>query len=205
MVKRAMSVTLPATAINYEVHRQFSAERKDEAITVALDLMVPRLWKELIVDITTVTDQFDYDITSHGFHNDLLNEVFIVGDGDTEVDFALFAWEMRNQGNTAVNLHLLQRIAGSKTLRLRGITKPALSDINQPQLQILTSRAAIYLYEGLANTAVNDQVQRWERAITRESTRLAERLARHQLTAPPGTVRTEVYDHSILDFNFRAT
>ncbi len=200
-VKRTMSVTLPSTAINYEVHRQFSAERKDEAISVALDLMVPRLWKELIVDITTVTDQFDYDITAHGFHNNLLNEAFIVGDGDTEVDFALFAWEIRNQGT----LHLLQRILGGRTLRLRGITKPTLADVVQPQLQILTSRAAIYLYEGLANTAVNDQVPRWEQAITRESRRLAERLARHQLTAPPGTVRTEVYDHAITDFSFFRT
>lgn len=204
-MRRAFSVTLPGTPINYEVHRLFSAERKDEAITVALDLMVPRLWKELIVDITTVTDQFDYDITSHGFHNDLLNEVSIVSDGDTEVDFALFAWEIRNQGNTAVNLHFLQRIAGSKTIRLRGITAPALADIAQPQLQILTSRAAIYLFEGILTSAVNDQVTRWERSIQNEGRRLAERLARHQLTAPPGTIRGEMYDHAILDFNFFAT
>ena len=204
-VKRAFSVTLPSTAINYEVHRLFRADKKDEALTVAIDLLGARLWKELIVDITAVTDQFDYDITAHGFHNDLLNEVFIVSTGDTENDFALFGWEIRNQGNVAVNLHLLSRITGGRTLRLRGISKPALADIAQPQLQILTSRAAIYLYEGLAVEAVNDQVVRWERAITRENIRLVERMTRHQLVAPPSTVKTEVYEQTSSDFSFLAS
>ncbi len=199
-LKRSASVTIQS-GVDYEVHRLFRAEKKDEALAVALDLLMPRLWKELIVDITTTTDQFDYDITAHGFHNNLLNEVFIVSDGDSEVDFALFAWEIRNQ----ITLHFLQRLTTDRTVRLRGITKPALSDINQPQLQILTSRAAIYLYEGLAVEAVNDQVQRWERAITREEKRLAERISRHQLVAPPSTMKSEVYDHSIIDFNFFTT
>ncbi len=199
-LKRAGSVTIQAD-VDYEVHRLFRADKKDEALAVALDVLVPRLWKELIVDVTTITDQFDYDITAHGFHNNLLSEVFIVSDGDSEVDFALFAWEIRNQST----LHFLQRLQGNRTVRLRGITKPALSDVSQPQLQILTSQAAIYLYEGLAIEAVNDQVQRWERAIQRETTRLATRIARHQLTAPPGTIRGEMYDHAIIDFNFFAT
>ncbi len=199
-LKRAASVTIQSD-VDYEVHRLFRADKKDEALAVALDLMMPRLWKELIVDITTTTDQFNYDITAHGFHNNLLNEVFIVSDGDSEVDFALFAWEIRNQ----TTLHFLQRLTTDRTVRLRGITKPALSDINQPQLQILTSRAAIYLYEGLAVEAVNDQVQRWERAITREEKRLAERISRHQLVAPPSTMKSEVYDHSIIDHSFFST
>ncbi len=204
-LKRALSVTLPATPINYEVHRLFRADKKDEAITTALDSILPRLWKELLVDITTVTDQFDYDITPHGFHNNLLNEIFIVSDGDSEVDFALFAWEIRNQGNVAVNLHLLQRIQGAKTIRLRGIAKPALADVVQPQLQILTSEAAILLYEGLLAEAVNDEVTRWERVLQREKERWAKRVARHQLVAPPSTMKGEMYDHAIIDFNFFAT
>lgn len=199
-LRRAASVTIQAN-VDYEVHRLFSAERKDEALAVALDMMVPRLWKELIVDVTTITDQFDYDISAHNFHNNLLNEVFIVSTGDPEVDFPLFAWEIRNQST----LHFLQRIQGDKTVRLRGITTPTLFDVNQPQLQILTSRAAIYLFEGIAIEGVNDQVQRWERAITREEKRLAERIARHQLVAPPSTMKGTVYDHSIVDFNFFAT
>lgn len=197
--KRNFSVTL-ADGVNYEVHRKFSAADKDEAITVALDLMVPRLWKEKIVDITTVADQFDYDISAHGFYNNQPNEVSIVSDGDTEVDFPLFAWEIRD-GDT---LHFLQRIAGDKTVRLRGIIIPTLADIIQPQLQILSSRAAMYIYEGIIAEATNDQVTRWERALTMEGRRLEERIRRHQKPAPPSTIKNQSFDHTIMDFNFFA-
>lgn len=198
--KRAFSVTLPS-AITYEVHRLFSAEDKDAAITVALDLVTPVIFKFINTTILTVTDQFDYSLTATGLYQNTPNSVHIVSEGDTEVDIPLFDWEIRDD----TTLHFRQRISGGRTIKLFGIGVAALSDISQPQLMILTSRALMFLYEGVINEAKQDNVARFERLLQLETTRYGTRKALYKRTAPPITQRTSAYDSFGQDFNFQVT
>lgn len=198
--KRNFSVTVQSGVI-YEVHRLFSAADKDAAITVALDLVTPVIFDYINTTIVTVADQFDYSLTATGLYENTPHSVHVVSTGDSERDIPIYAWEIRD-GTT---LHLKRRINGGKTLRLFGIGKAALSSIDQPQLMILASRAAMYLYEGVLSEARNDQVARFERLLQMETNRYNTRKALYKRPAPPATMRTEAFDVDGIDFDFSVT
>ena len=198
---RSWSVTVQAS-VNYTAHRLFRSDEKDDALTVALDLVVPIIFKDTTLDVTTVANQQDYDLSTASFYpSDEPHQVHLVSTEDTERTFPLSNWEMRGG-----KLHMGMRITSVRTLRCYGIKKAVITDISQPQLLIVTARAAMYLYEQAIASAPNDMAGRFAGLLTQATQTFAERVTRHMLTTEYGkTVLTDVYEDSLNDINWAAT
>lgn len=195
---RNFSVTLPAN-INYEVHRLFSASEKDSAISVALDLCFPILWARVQTDITMVAEQYDYNISSAGFYNNTPHQVHIVSNQDTELTIPLHAYDIRENDK----LHLLFRPLDGRKLRLFGIRKATLAEVNEPQLGILTARAAMFLLEQAITQVPTDLVGRFNQLLALNASRFAERVSRHMIPGPSRSYQTEVWNTGLRDTNWR--
>lgn len=194
-----------SSADTYELHRQFSAAEKDRAITQALDLVFPMVWKTVTFNVTIVADQFDYDITSAGFNNDIPHQVHRVSKGDSENTSKVYDWETRFDVGGAAKLHLFTRYETGITLRLFGIAKPTLADISGTDLLILSSRAAMFLYETSLSSVQFDSTTVVERALALHTRLFNERVIRFMRMALPKTVRTKAIGNTRTDINFRVT
>jgi len=189
----------------YELHRQFSAAEKDRAVTQAIDLIFPMIWKAITFNVTIVADQFDYDITGAGFYNDTPHQVLRVSKGDTELTTKIYDWDIRYDVGGAIKLHLFTRFETGITMRLFGIAKPVLADIAGNDLLILSSRAAMYLYETNLSSVQFDSVQVVERALALQTKMFNERVIRFMRMAMPKTIRTKALRNLRTDINFRVT
>ncbi len=197
---RVFSVTLQAS-VAYELHRIFRATAKDAAITNALELCVPLVWKELTSTFATVAEQQEYDITADGYYQDTPHQVHLVSTLDTEITTPIYDWEMREGSK----LHFGMRITTARTIRLYGIKKPAITDISEPQLGIITARAAMILYEQAINQVPNDQVGRFNQLLTNARSIFQERVVRHMITPMPKHIRTSAFGGSMTDINWGIT
>lgn len=195
---RDWSATLQA-AVDYEVHHLFTAAEKDAAITVALDLVPPILWASLVEDVTMVTDQYDYDISCLGFRNNRPHDVHRVSTADTELTVPVHNWEIRDD----TDLHIKFRPRNGETLRLYGIKNPTLSDIVQPQLLILTARAAMYLLETALQSTRVDQRTLFQALLQQMTQNYGERVRQHMKPAPAKRLQTEAFESDRVDTDFR--
>lgn len=133
----------------WELHRLFTAAQKDEAITVALDLIWPKMFLPIHYSFSTVAEQMDYDISSAGFHNDVVRQVQQESTADSEHWVDLFNWEMRvNDSSGTKELHFLEQPSAVRTIHTFGHKKMALSDYTDGEdLLALCAQAAVYLLE----------------------------------------------------------
>lgn len=189
----------------YELHRQFSAAEKDNAITQAVDLVFPMVWKPITFDVTIVADQFDYDITAAGFFNDTPHQVVRVSQSDSEITIKVYDYDIRYDVGGAIKLHLFTRYETGITIRLFGIAKPTLADISGNDLLILSSRAAMYLYETNLSSVQFDSVQVAERTLALHTRLFNERVIRFMVMAMPKLQRTKALRNLRTDINFRVT
>ena len=187
----------------YEMNRQFSASEKDAAITEALDLIFPMVWTPVTADLTFVADQFDYDITGDSFHNDTPHQVWKVSAGDSEITEKIMNWDIRYTTGGLARIHFFNRFNTAETIRLIGIKETSLADIAGTDLLILSSRAAMYLYETAISAARFDSVAILERSLARHEKAFQERIIRFMRMAMPKTVRTHALRETRSDINFR--
>jgi hypothetical protein len=197
-LKRAASVLL-STGLVYEVHRMFNAAEKDAALNIALNLCFPILWTYVQGEVTMVADQYDYDISALTIYRNSPHQVHLVSSLDTEITTSLFNWKILN----VKYLHIgFTPIAGRK-LRCFGIKVPAIANIDQPQLLILTARAAMYLYDQAMTGAPNDSIARMLQNRQIMAQTYAQRVAQYSLPTMPTTARSECYGDSAYDFDWR--
>lgn len=195
---RNFSVTLPAS-ITYELHRLFTAAEKDQAITVALQLVVPIVWKYLTDDIVMVADQFDYDLSDAcvlpvSFYRNTPHQVGKVSPSDSELVVPLHNWQMR--GNI---LHIYSRPRAGESLRLYGITIPVLADLDDGELLIVSGRAAIYLLETAIQGTRVDQRELFLVLLQNAQRMYGERIRQHMKMAPARQLQSEAYAQNIID------
>ena len=186
VARRNFSVTLPASII-YEMHRWWSGTEKNDAITAALALCFPIIWKRLTSDVTMVADQYDYDITATGYYQNSPRQVRLVSASDTELDQLISDW--RPKGNQYLHIEFFP-VAGRK-LRLEGIGMPAIADVSSPQSLIVSARAAMYLCEQAMASAPNDQIGRYGLIYQNAARMFVERVVRF---AQPAMAATKLSD-----------
>jgi len=175
-MKRGWSVTVQGS-VNYEAHRLFTAEEKDRAITDALNHITGViLFERLTSTVTTVADQYDYDISSKGYYRNTPRQVHLVDADDSEITEPLYDWEILN-GTT---LHLNTKIVADKTLRMFGHKASTLTNLTDGsgRLLILTAYAATILINQAIMSSPLQQVGRWQTALQSMQARYIERLTR---------------------------
>ncbi len=195
---RDWSATLQAS-VAYEVHHLYTAAEKDDAINVALDLTPPIIWKSVVSDVTMVADQYDYDISSLSLRNDRIRSLHRVSISDTELTVPTQNWEIRDDKD----LHIFFRPRATEKLRIRGIGNPAITDISQPQLLILTARAAMYLLSTALQGARVDHGARFQTLLQMNTQAYTERIRMHMKVAPSTQVQTEMLLGDRIDTDWR--
>lgn len=197
-MKRAFSV-LTGSGVEYEAHRIFTAAEKTRAITTALNLCFPIVFKRAQGEITMVADQYDYDISSLAFYRNEPRQVHLVSLSDTELTQELHSWDVRD----GVKLHLGFRPVDAQKLRLFGIKQPALSDLDTTTtMLIITARAAWHLYDqGIAGKP-SDFVGRYQGLREQAKAMFQERMTKYQPVGVSATIRTEVFDQGVVDVNW---
>lgn len=175
------------SGVKYQVHRGFNAENKDDAITEALDLMWPTVFKEVIAaDVTIVANQKDYSVPS-GFFDNIPHSVELVSTVDTEDTIILFGWRMLNG-----KVHFDNLPATGRKVRMIGIAKKALSDyVVGGDLLVLSSRAAIYLYESASSDNPADLTGRFQGILQMHQSRLTTRTVKYTRARPAITRVTQ--------------
>jgi hypothetical protein len=187
------------SGIEYEVHRSFSAAAKNRAITQALRLCFPIVFKRASGDVLMAADQYDYNISTIGLYRNEPRQVHLVNADDTELTREVFAWEVRD----GTNLHLLFRPTDGEKLRVFGIQQPAITDLDATaSLLIVSARAAWYLYEQAINSVPTDQVGRYKGLLEQAQRMFQERVIRFQEIGLPATLRTDVFDQSTTDIRW---
>lgn len=181
-------------ATSYEIHRLFSASKKEEAINVALNLVWPQMFLPAVDDLVMVAQQMDYDVTAAGFFRNVVRQVTRVTSGDTEQEIRQFGWE--NQVDEAVGgnkLHFYRQPLSTYTTRIYGHKKMAIGDYTDgDDLMVLCSRAAIYLVQGeLARSTVQDRNHLRE-LLGQLQGDFAERVARYAHNPIPFTITSKV-------------
>ncbi len=191
----------------YEVHRLFSAEEKDDAVTEALEEIAGEiLFEKDAFEVTSVANQQDYDITSASFHNDEPRQVHLVSSADTEDTVELYGWQTIVNTSGVKRLHFVRVIEGGRTLRLFGHKKTTLSDITvgSKKALVLSARAAMYLLDGalVSPLSLGQERQPFERMLARMAQRYAERKSKLEVGFG-ATNRTNVFQRQTLDISFR--
>lgn len=177
--------------IEYELHRLFSAAAKNRAITQALQLCFPVVFERASADIAMVANQYDYSLASAGLYRNEPRQVHLINSDDSELTREIFAWEVRD----GTNLHLNFRPIAGQSLRVFGITQPAVTDLDATStLLIVTARAAWYLYEAAIAGTPSDQVGRYNGLVAQAQRMYAERVSKFQPVGLSATLRTDVYD-----------
>lgn len=196
-VRRAFSAM--ATGLEFEVHRLFTGEEKNDALNKALNLIVPIVWKHVSTTVTVVADQHEYSLSAAGFYRNEPHQVNLVSDGDTEHEFPIYGTEMRG----ASTLYLPYLPGAGRTIRLRGIGTAAISDMDDGELSILTARAGMYLAEQGQNQGPQDRRTFFQELGQRMERSFAERVTRFMKPAPPKNYRTEALGTNVIDTNWR--
>lgn len=203
----ATHVALPTGMDNgatYEVHRIAIPDDKDDAITHALNLLNGTiLFKRAQAEFTIVADQFDYNIPS-GFYRDQLRQVHLVASGDTEITRELFDWELRIDSGDAVDIHFFSRLNAGETIRVFGHQVVALTDLVDGEgfALILSARAAMHIYSTIIGQAPTEHVARFQTLLTIATNLYNERLSKFIDIGIPFTLRTQAYRSSTLGLDF---
>jgi len=191
-------------AATYKVHRIATAAEKDDAITHVLNLLNGViLFKKAQAEITIVADQFDYDVPS-GFYRDQLRQVHMVSDGDTEISHELFDWEPRVDSGGGNDIHFFSRLQAGTKIRVFGHQVVAIGDLTDGDgdALILSARAAVFILNTLITQAPNDQIQRFTTMLTTMAALYQERLVRFRRTGIPFTLRVPGMSSGFTDRDF---
>lgn len=193
-----------ASGVKYEIHRVAHPDEKDSAITHALNLLNGVIiFKRAQAEFTTVANQFDYDVPS-GFYRDQLRQIHIVSTGDTEITREIFDWEPRVDSGGGKDIHFFSRLAADQTVRVFGHQVVSLTDLTDGSgdALILSARAAMHLFNTLISQGRNEEIARWQTLWGQASAQYQERLARFREMGIPFTLRTEAYRGSAIDRDF---
>ncbi len=193
-----------ASGVAYEIHRIANPDEKDNAITQALNtLNGVVLFKKAHSDITIVADQFDYNVPS-GFYRDQIRQVHMVSDGDTEITHELFDWEPRVDSGGGNDIHFFSRLQAGITVRVFGHQVVALSDLvdQEGEALILSARAAVHILQTIISQAPNEQIQRWQTMLTTAAGLYQERLLRFRAIGIPVTQRVPGMSSGFTDRDF---
>ena len=203
----ATHVALPTGMDNgatYEVHRIAIPDDKDDAITHALNLLNGTiLFKRAQAEFTIVADQFDYNVPS-GFYRDQLRQVHLVSTGDTEITRDIFDWEIRVDSGGAKDIHLFSRLSAGDTIRVFGHQVVALTDLidGEGSALILSARAAMHIYTTIISSAPTEHVARFQTLLTNMTNLYNERLAKFIEIGIPFTLTTQAYRSGTLGRDF---
>lgn len=196
-VRRAFSAL--ASGVEYEVHRLFTGTEKNNAITKALDLVVPIVWKHIQADITVVAEQHQYDISASNFYRNDPHQANILSEDDTEHEYPVYSMETRD--GTDIYFPFLPD--AGRVIRLRGIGVAAIADLDAGELSIVTARAGMYLASQAKKQGPQDRrdfFAQMEQDLTND---FAERVTRFMKPAPPKNYRTEGLGSQQIDTNWR--
>ncbi len=193
-----------ASGVKYEIHRVADPDEKDAAVTHTINLLQGVvLWKRAHKDITIVADQFDYDVPS-GFYRDQIRQIHHVSAGDDEITREIFDWEPRVDSGGANDIHLFSRLEAGEKIRVFGHQVVALSDMTDGDgfMLIMSARAAMYILKNVIAQAPNEQIQRWQTLLTTNTVEYTERLARFTDIGIPFTQRLSGMRSGGLDRDF---
>lgn len=203
----ATHVALPTgmdNAATYEIHKLVLPDDKDDAVIHALNLLNGTiLFKKAQAEFTIVADQFDYNIPS-GFYRDQLRQVHLVASGDTEITRELFDWELRVDSGGAIDIHFFSRLQAGETIRVFGHKVVALTDLVDGEgfALILSARAAMHIYSTIIGQAPTEHVARFQTLLTNATNLYNERLVKFIEIGIPFTLRTQAYRSSTLGLDF---
>jgi hypothetical protein len=182
-MRGAYSALIPNGTV-YSMHRLFSAAQKDRAIERMRKSLFPTIFLEAQYEITTVADQYTYDISSASFEdpNGAPRDVLLVDSNDAERTVPLTHWEIV-PGQTNKFRFLTLPTAG-RTVRLIGIKTAALSDYDDQDEELLVAFAARSLFNEAIQAAPGDVAGRSGSARD-YWTQEAARLLRSNKKIPP--------------------
>ncbi len=189
---------------DYEIHRLAIPDDKDDAITHVLNLLNGTiLFKRAQAEFTIVADQFDYNIPS-GFYRDQLRQIHLVSAGDTEITREIFDWEFRIDSGGAVDIHFFSRLQAGETIRVFGHQVVALTDLvdGSGAALILSARAAMHIYSTIIGKAPTEHVARFQTLLTIATNLYNERLSKFIDIGIPFTLRTQAYRSGNLGLDF---
>ncbi len=152
-----------ASGVAYEIHRLATPDEKDTAITRALNLLNGTiLFKRSFTDVTIVADQYDYDVPS-GFYRNQVRQIHMVSEGDSEITQQLFNWSIRTGSDGAHDIHFEDLLRTGASIRVWGHQVLVIGDMDDGDgfSQILSARAAVLLFTDIIANAPNEQVQRY--------------------------------------------
>jgi len=205
LVFRAFSAQVDS-AQPYEVHRFYSGADCDDMITEALTLLNSGiLFKKEVKEITTVTDQLHYDISSHSWINNWPRQVHLVSSSETEDSLELLDWEVTyKESDTKPYLKLRSEISGSKTLRLFGHVPMAVTDLSDGEELIVAARAGmLWCQRGAADfPAFREE---FERRFGIASGHYNERLMKFAPVGYPATQRFSGFRNPQYDISWYRT
>ncbi|KKL92337.1 hypothetical protein LCGC14_1885700 [marine sediment metagenome] len=193
-----------ATSVTYEIHRIAVPDDKDNAITFALNLLNgTTLFKRAQAEFTLVADQFDYDVPS-GFYRDQLRQVHLVSAGDTEVTRELFDWEIRVDSGGAKDIHFFSRLQAGETIRVFGHQVVAIGDLvdGEGLALILSARAAMHILTTVIVSAPTEFIGRYQLLLGVVTNLYQERLNKFIEIGIPFTLLTEAYRSGSLGLDF---
>lgn len=171
----------------YEVHRIFTRKEKVAAITRALDFVFPQLFVIKQEDVTIVAAQYQYTLTNFDYVTQP-STVARQSTDDVENDVNISNWEILPETG---KLRFTKIPIAGAIYTVRGIVPPSLALITDTRhMQILSSQAAIELYDQAIVNSPSDNVSRWERASQKMEQTHKKRVAKFGPTAPPWTQRT---------------
>lgn len=175
----------------YQVHKLFTPDEKDDAVTNALETMFPTVFKLVTQDITISADTYDYATNSSSFQNGLPRQAHIIS-ADTEVTKPFFNWEGR-QVSGVNGIHFNEHPPVGTTVRLVGLTQPTITNISTQHMLILSARAILFLLEGALGQGINENTQRFQHLEQVWQGRLQERIQQHA-EAPPPQMKSGYWD-----------
>lgn len=203
----ATHVALPTgtdSGASYQIHRVARPDDKDDAITRALNILNGVvLFKKAHSDVTIVADQFDYDVPS-GFYQDQVRQIHLVSSGDTEITRQIFDWEPRVDSGGGNDIHFFSRYQAGEKVRVFGHQTVALSDFTDGDgsMLILSARAAMLIYNDIIATVPTDEVARYQTLLTNITNAYNERVVRFKQTGIPLTLRSQAYRGATTDRDF---
>jgi hypothetical protein len=174
---------------SYEVHRIFTRQQKEDALTRALNQIFPVLFVVTQEELTIVANQLLYTMTNYTWRNQPTS-IALQSSSDTEIENPIINWSV-NANDDKLRLRSLPE-SGRKII-VEGITPPAITDLTDEHLQILSAWAALDLANGAKRGGPTNERSHWEAVIKDLKIEFADRRARFGPVAPAAQLRSTVY------------
>lgn len=168
------------SGLTYEMHRMFTAEEKNFAVTAALTAVFPFVHVPTVTDVTPVANQHLYDISTQGLKDDLPTAVLWSGPGDVELGVPISGWEMRG-----INLYLPYNLPITGKYRVLGMKIATATATTTPQELIVSAQAVVSLLAGAASDTPNDMLGPLEQLLPAWQSRYVERVQLGGMLVPP--------------------